>query len=650
VLEQEGGRNDQKRRHRVELFAENVYRHRSVPRARVKQRFTDRYTFAFDVAPDALWREISDTDAVNRDAGLPAVRYTFEPRPGGGTVTVAHARLGPLAFAWEEPPFTWESPRRVSVERRFRGGPFERFMSDVRVVPDDSGARIEHAVELDARNGLGALLAPAVMARGRAGAARAYERAARRAAQASGSAAVPARAAVPAVPPASIPRVTRFVDALEALRPHTEHEPDIAARLAALVEHGDDALVARMRPYALADGWELPRERVLAAMLAATRGGLLDLSWTLICPSCRGQKNRAASLAALGEAVHCDQCGIEYGPDFDRNVEVTFDARPSGRTADPPVYCVAGPQSARQTFAQTTVAPDAVVALDVVLPAGAYVVQALPDRAARFTVEADAGAASLDVRIDETRVRAGTSVVRAGAVHVDVRNLSAREIVVRITEAELSDQIATAADVTALQAFRDLFSSEVLADGVELAIRSLTLVFTDVVGSTRMYSETGDARAFRLVHDHFEALREVIALRRGAIVKTIGDAVMAVFGDPRDAVEAALQFGAAAAPLRLRIGMHRGPCIAVRSNDRLDYFGASVNLASRVGHAAGPDEILMTAAVADDPRVADVLPEGERGTVTLRGIPEPVEVVRVRAQAGSPNSERTRTPEPEPAR
>ena len=116
----------------------------------------------------------------------------------------------------------------------------------------------------------------------------------------------------------------------------------------------------------------------------------------------------------------------------------------------------------------------------------------------------------------------------------------------------------------------------------------MTVVFTDVVGSTQMYGEAGDARAFRLVHDHFEALREVIALHRGAIVKTVGDAVMAVFVDPRDAVEAALRFGAAVAPLQLRVGMHRGPCIAVRANDRLDYFGATVNLASRVGHAARP--------------------------------------------------------------
>jgi class 3 adenylate cyclase len=598
------------------------------------RRFAERYVFPFDVAPAALWREVSDTGAVNRDAGLPPVRYSFEPRPGGGSAIVARASLGPLAFTWEEPPFTWASPYRVSVERRFRGGPFARFASDVRVVPDGPGSRVEHAVELDARGTLGTLLAPLVLARGQAGAARAYRLAARRARE-NGAPLAPTRAGVPNVPPAGIPRVTRFADALEVLRPHTEHEPEIAARLASLVEHGDDTTVARMRPYVLADGWSLPRERVLAAMLAATRGGLLDLSWTLICPSCRGQKNRVASLAAVGADVHCDQCGIMYGPDFDRNVEVTFDARPSGRSANPPVFCVAGPQSARQTLAQTVVAADGVATLDVVLRPGAYIVQVLPDRAARFTVEDDAGGETLDVRIDETRVRAATTVVRAGPVRVRAGNLSAREAVVRVTEAELSDQIATAAEVTTLQAFRDLFSSEVLAEGLEVAIRSLTIVFTDVVNSTRMYGESGDARAFRLVHDHFEALREVIALRRGAIVKTIGDAVMAVFADPRDAVDAALRFADAAAPLQLRIGLHRGPCIAVRANERLDYFGATVNVASRVGHAAGPGEILLTAAVADEARVAEIVPRGERGLLTLRGIAQPVEVVRFPATANA---------------
>jgi class 3 adenylate cyclase len=291
---------------------------------------------------------------------------------------------------------------------------------------------------------------------------------------------------------------------------------------------------------------------------------------------------------------------------------------------------LAGPQTARQTFAQTVVAPGATATLDAVLAAGAYVVQVPPERSVRFTVEADAGGDALDVRIDDARVRASTSVIRAGSVRVQIVNGGTRDAVVRVSEAALSDQIATAAEVTALQTFRDLFSTEVLGAGIELSIRSLTVVFSDIVGSTQMYADDGDARAFRLVREHFDALRELVAVHRGAIVKTIGDAVMAVFVDPRDAVRAALAFGAVVAPLQLRIGMHRGPCIAVRANDRLDYFGGTVNVASRVAHAAGPGEVLVTAIVADEPRIADILPNAERGTLALRGIPQPVDVVRVR--------------------
>jgi adenylate cyclase len=583
------------------------------------RRFADRYSFAFDVPPDALWQTVSDTDAVNRDAGLPPVRYTYEPRAGGPATAVAHARLGPLALEWEEPPFTWEEPHRVAVERRFRRGPFARFASDVRVLAVGAGARIEQAVELDTHGSVGAFLAPMVLARGRAGAERAYALAAQRARENG------------ALPAGGIARVARFVDAFEALHPHTEHEPAIAARLAALVEHADDATVTRMRPYVLADAWGLPRDRVLGAMLAATRGGLLDLSWTLICPSCRGQKNSVASLAHVGGRAHCDACGIAYTAEFDRTVEATFDARPSGRSATPAAYCLAGPQTARQTCAQAALGPGAQTSLVVTLRAGAYVVQALPDRVARFTVEDDAGAGTLDVRVDDAHVRAATSVVRSGSVRVRIENASTRDAVVRVSEAELTDQIATAAQVTALQAFRDLFSGDVVGVGMELAIRSLAVVFTDVVGSTQMYAQTGDAHAFRLVREHVDALQDVVALGRGAVVKTIGDSVMAVFADPRDAVEAALLFAAAAAPLELRIGVHRGPCIAMRANEQLDYFGATVNLAARVAHAAGAGEILLTAAVADDARVADVLPDGDRGTVVLRGIADPVDVVLVRA-------------------
>ncbi len=200
-----------------------------------------------------------------------------------------------------------------------------------------------------------------------------------------------------------------------------------------------------------------------------------------------------------------------------------------------------------------------------------------------------------------------------------------------MVEAELSSSMATAAQVTAQQAFRDLFPDDVLGDGVQGAIRSLTVVCADVVGLDRIGAEFGDAYAAQLVRGAVDALREPIALGRGALVKTAGDSLLAVFTDPRDAAEAALRFGEAAAPLELRIALHRGPCIAVTANGRLDYFGATVSLATRLARAGRAGEVLLTTELTEDGRVAELLPPGERGFVTLRGLVEPVDVLRIRS-------------------
>ncbi len=154
------------------------------------------------------------------------------------------------------------------------------------------------------------------------------------------------------------------------------------------------------------------------------------------------------------------------------------------------------------------------------------------------------------------------------------------------------------------------------------------MLFTDVAGAANLYAEFGDVRATALLAEQLNALHDVVATHRGAIVKTIGDAVMAVFVDPRDAALAAAAFGAAA-PLPMRAGAHVGPCVALRANDRLDYAGATVALAARVARAAGAGEILFTAALADDARVRGALPGAERGTLALRGVAEPLEVVRI---------------------
>jgi class 3 adenylate cyclase len=177
-----------------------------------------------------------------------------------------------------------------------------------------------------------------------------------------------------------------------------------------------------------------------------------------------------------------------------------------------------------------------------------------------------------------------------------------------------TDQATTAAEVITLQRFRDLFSREILRPGQEVSVGSLAVVFTDLRGSTRLYREIGDAPAFGRVMSHFDVLRQAIAAEDGALVKTIGDAVMAVFRSPLAALRAVLGAQHALAspsggerPLHLKAGIHYGPSIAVTLNDRLDYFGATVNIAARLVGLSSGDDVVVSAAVRDDPEVADWL-------------------------------------------
>ena len=117
------------------------------------------------------------------------------------------------------------------------------------------------------------------------------------------------------------------------------------------------------------------------------------------------------------------------------------------------------------------------------------------------------------------------------------------------------------------------------------------------------------------MRDHFALLAAVVREHNGSVVKTIGDAVMAAFADPVDAVAAALAvqarldgFNRGDGPaITIKLGVHCGPCIAVTLNDRLDYFGSTVNLAARLQSESAGGDIVLSAEVLADPRVRALL-------------------------------------------
>jgi class 3 adenylate cyclase len=202
-----------------------------------------------------------------------------------------------------------------------------------------------------------------------------------------------------------------------------------------------------------------------------------------------------------------------------------------------------------------------------------------------------------------------------------------------------SDQAATAADVTILQVFRDLFGKEVLRPGEEISVGSVTLVFTDLFESTRLYRRIGDAPAFGRVQEHFGDLKKAVAAEGGSILKTMGDAVMASFREPVSALRAV--WGAARTIagygeplLQIKIGIHQGPCIVVNLNERLDYFGSTVNIAARLTELSDGGEIVLSEAVFQDPQVQTWLRENrveaKRLSANIKGFDEPVPVWKIK--------------------
>jgi class 3 adenylate cyclase len=170
-----------------------------------------------------------------------------------------------------------------------------------------------------------------------------------------------------------------------------------------------------------------------------------------------------------------------------------------------------------------------------------------------------------------------------------------------------------------------------------LKITSLTFLFTDLKGSTALYESVGDIVAYDLVREHFRVLQEIVASEAGAVVKTIGDAVMATFPTPDRALAAALRMRDSVHNLKndllIKIGIHEGPCLAVTVNDRLDYFGQTVNIAARVQSLADSRAIIATKSVVKNPQVSQML-EASKLKLTeqdtaLRGVGDKVTVYQI---------------------
>ncbi len=572
-----------------------------------------RWSWRLRASPEALWPLVADTNRFNRDTGLPAVRADGVESGTGLRRRLRFARFG-LAVSWEEAPFEWLRPYRFAVLRRYRAGPVATMRVRVELQPlSGGGTRLRYHTWIRARNLLGSAGIPILMAvsRRRFGAVfRRYDR------EALGTAGPLQPAPLGSAPPGSARLAPGGEGRLEAGRRKLLEDgadPALAGRLLETVAQGDELALAHLRPYALADGWRAPRRDLLELCLRATRAGLLDLQWDVLCPLCRGAKASSASLAGLSDQVHCATCNIDFGVNFDRAVELTFRPNAAVRPIEVGEFCVGGPQVTPHIVAQQLLAPGERREVALPLEAGRHRLRALARPGGRFLLASERGEPAAAITVSADGWPEGETELSL-MPRLTLQNETAGEQLVILERMAWTDQAATAAEVTALQLFRDLFSSEVLRRDQRISVGSLTVLFTDLRDSTRLYQAIGDAPAFGRVLDHFAVLREAVAGEGGAIVKTIGDAVMAVFTRPVAALRAMLtaqrrlaEQQTSGPPLVLKAGIHAGPCIAVTLNERLDYFGSVVNLASRLERFSSGEDVIISDTVRCDPEVEALL-------------------------------------------
>jgi class 3 adenylate cyclase len=454
--------------------------------------------------------------------------------------------------------------------------------------------------------------------------------------------------------------------------------PRIVSRLEALIRTDDDAAVFRVNPFTFARERDLDQDEAIDLFLHAAAHGLFEMDWLLICPRCACAVESFARLRAVLRRFRCPECHNEYEAAMDDFIAIYFNVSPQicatryqrPETLDPFDYMFIfkgvreGYRSNGEPYLDSV--RSALRGLGFLEPgdtttfafeaAEGIVFGGSSDTHAGFVLQVGTERSAEPQRLRLTYLGTGYEPDRAalasGPVVLEIENATSSRGVLGILHASAGDEDAflrfdpylTGKHLLTSQTFKSLFRSEVVGGAQGLAIRDIALLFTDIRGSTALYQRIGDLNAFQLVQQHFDLLRETTVRHGGAIVKTIGDAVMAAYPDAALAVRAALDMRGALQrfnedqgerPVSLKIGVHHGAAIAVTLNDELDYFGQTVNIASRVQEMADASEIWITDAVWHYPGVQALLEPyaAEPRTAEFHGIEEPMTVVRISSPA-----------------
>ncbi len=382
----------------------------------------------------------------------------------------------------------------------------------------------------------------------------------------------------------------------------------------------------RINPYRLVPILGVSVQTVTGMLLYGVKEAVFRLHWDVHCPLCDMITHHYGSLHSMKSKSRCIMCDKEFQPDFAERVEVSFSMHPEIEEIDIPPFCP--PPESIKVYAETGAEFGQSGETDATLSSGIYrYFCPITNAKGVLTVSGEESQEPQEMIIHqkENAYEETSFSLRPGRIRIEIINQKVPASGVFVIDENLSEMIPfeklssrlTGLELIHIPEFQELFGDEILSDREGLTISSVTILFTDITGSTKMYEELGDIKAYNIVRDHFDILAHCIEEEGGTVIKTIGDAVMASFMTPEKAVNsvfaAVRQFQKYNEPKSLReqiylkIGIHSGPAILVTLNDRTDYFGTTVNTAARIQSMSEDNLFCVSENVFRNPNVLAVM-------------------------------------------
>lgn len=577
-----------------------------------------------DLPPAVVWELLADTNELNKYAGMFPVNFNQVIEENEQLIRWADTSVfNMVPMKWKEHVFEWVRYSHYSIEREYIQGPFHSVFWNIRLeaVPDHKTKILLHG-DFVCRSIVGKIALHTIVypqLRNMITYALEYEKT-------KGT-----------EKPIGKTKITiessRLDQAITLLRESFPHKEMVDA-LEKTIRSGTDEAVTEMQPYRWARIHTFDRLQAVELFLFANAAGLLDYDWSLMCPNCRVPKGKVAVLKQMTDKVHCELCGVDYDLDFDRYVEMKFHVNAAIRKVQREIYCVNGPVESPHVMGQFRIAPHGMRTID-----WSDFNEKLRCRILKYNDTLDMTDTFNEAAEINYTMNGFTQTSIAQAKRFIIHNETDKEIVLVFEKRDWDDDALTAREVTSLQLFRDLLGTEVLAPGLQIGVGHMSILFTDLKDSTKLYERIGDAKAYSAVQKHFEYLMKCIRDHKGTVVKTIGDSVMGAFANEYDALEAsiAIQQGIdglnaqLSQPLQIKVGFHTGSVIAVNANDLLDYFGRTVNKAARIQHQSIGNDVIIHREVYDrllheQPRIADL--KGESFTAQLNGFEGEAQLIR----------------------